>query len=593
MKRFFYVGFLTFLVISAIAFLTQTASVQTNSANQLAGLWEAKKRFGPDVRGALYLRQIGGEWKAEIAGRSATAKISGDAVSFELADAKGKFNGNFDKQRAKISGIWVQERTLNGGTEFAQPLTLAKVGRDIWRGTVVPYEDEFTFYLMIKPRDDGSLGAFMRNPERNLGWFQIRIDRLEVDGEKVKFFAADKGNEKGRMLSEGVYDKDADSFSAYFAGRGGTYNFRRVPAEETSNFYPRGRASVPYVYSPPPALDDGWQTASLEDAGFSRAAIQKFIQMIIDTPMDSNRAQEDHGVLIARHGKLVLEEYFHGENRDKPHETRSASKSVAADMIGAAIYSGIPIGTNDLVYQIMNNGRLPADLEPRKRAMTLEHLLTMSNGLDCDDGNPDSPGFEDRMWEQTEDPTFYKWTMALKMVRAPGEKGVYCSASPNLAGGILGRVAKQPPQFLFHKLLAEPLQMQRFYLPLSPAGDASFTGGAKFLPREFMKLGQVHLNGGTWNGRRIFTTEWSRRSTSPQSTIGESKYGYLWWIKDYSYKDRTVRAYYASGNGGQIVMAIPDLDLVMAFYAGSYNDVGGRKATDVYVPQYVLPAVEK
>lgn len=591
MKVFFCIGFLTFLVISAAAFLTQTASVQTNSANQLAGLWEAKKRFGPDIRGALYLRQIGGEWKAEIAGRSATAKISGDAVAFELADGKGKFNGNFDKQRTKLSGIWVQERTLNGGTEFAQPLMLAKAGRDIWRGTVVPYEDEFTFYLMIKPRDDGSFGAFMRNPERNLGWFQIRIDRLEVDGEKVKFFAADKGTEKGRMLSEGVYDKNADSFSAYFAGRGGTYNFRRVPVEETSNFYPRGRASVPYVYSPPPALDDGWQTASLEDVGLSRDAIQKFIQTIIDTPMDSNRAQEDHGVLIARHGKLVLEEYFHGENRDKPHETRSASKSVAADLIGAAIYSGIPIGTNDLVYQVMNNGQLPANLEPRKRAMTLEHLLSMSSGLDCDDGNPDSPGFEDNMWNQTEDPTFYKWTMALKTVRAPGEKGVYCSASPNLAGGILSRIAKQPPQFLFHKLLAEPLQMQRFYLPLSPAGDASFTGGAKFLPREFMKLGQVHLNGGTWNGRRIFTTEWSRRSTSPQSTIGESKYGYLWWIKDYSYKDRTVRAYYASGNGGNYVMAIPDLDLVMAFYAGSYNDAGGRKATDVYVPQYVLPAI--
>ena len=119
MKVFFYVGILAALILSSAVFLPKTGSVQTNSANQLAGLWEAKHRFGPDIRGALYLRQTGGEWKAEIAGRGATAKVAGDTISFELADGKGKFNGNFDKQRAKISGLWVQERTLNGGFEFA------------------------------------------------------------------------------------------------------------------------------------------------------------------------------------------------------------------------------------------------------------------------------------------------------------------------------------------------------------------------------------------------------------------------------------------------------------------------------------------
>ena len=110
-------------------------------------------------------------------------------------------------------------------------------------------------------------------------------------------------------------------------------------------------------------LEDGWQTGTLEEVGISRAAIEKFIQMVSDTPMDAANAREDHGILIARHGKLVLEEYFHGEHREKPHDTRSASKSIGSDMTGAAIYSGLPIKTTDFVYQVMN-GR---DISARSR----------------------------------------------------------------------------------------------------------------------------------------------------------------------------------------------------------------------------------
>lgn len=69
------------------------------------------------------------------------------------------------------------------------------------------------------------------------------------------------------------------------------------------------------------------------------------------------------------------------------------------------------------------------------------------------------------------------------------------------------------------------------------------------------------------------------------------QYGYLWWIIEYPYKGRTVRAYFAAGNGGQIVMGIPDLDLVIAFYGGNYNDPSLFIPQNVYVPEYILPAV--
>ena len=580
MKVFFFLGFLVVLVLSSAVSQTQTATAQTNSAGQLAGLWEAKRRFGPDIRGPLLIKQISGGWRAEIAGRFVQAKTADDIITFELTDGKGAFQGKFDSRRTKIVGHWIQPATVANGTPYASPVTLTKDRQNIWRGDVSPLDDAFTFYLMIKVRDDGTVGAFLKNPERNLGRF-IRIDRIEREGESVKLFSANSATEKGRVLVEGRYDAEREIMSIYFPYRGGTFDFKRVDPNEESDFYPRGRPTRTYVYAPPFAFDDGWQTASLEDVGISREGIQKFIQMIVDTPINSVSSQEIHCVLIARHGKLVLEEYFHGEHREKPHETRSAAKSLTATLVGASIKAGIPIDVSSPVYQVMNGGSFPSDLEPRKKILTVESLLTMSSGLDCDDSDPKSPGGEQTMLDQTDQPDYYKFTLALKMIREPGEKAVYCSIQPNLVGGVLQRAAKQSLPTLFQNLIAEPLQIKRYYMNLSPTGDAYMGGGVRFLPRDFMKLGQLHINGGTWNGRKILTSEWSRRATSHLIEIGTRKYGYQWWVEDYPYKGRTVRAFFAGGNGGQIVMGIPELNLVIAFYGGNYSDSGGLVAQNV------------
>ena len=85
-------------------------------------------------------------------------------------------------------------------------------------------------------------------------------------------------------------------------------------------------------------------------------------------------------MLIARHGKLVLEEYFHGYDRDTPHDTRSAAKSWTNVLIGAAMQAGVSIRLDTPVYQTML-GQVPADLDPRKKAMTLEHLISHDGRL--------------------------------------------------------------------------------------------------------------------------------------------------------------------------------------------------------------------
>src|SRR4029077_9604404 len=98
-------------------------------------------------------------------------------------------------------------------------------------------------------------------------------------------------------------------------------------------------------------------------------------------------------------------------------------------------------------------------LEPGRRAMTLEHLLTMSSGFDCDDNDEKTPGYEDNMWEQEAQSDFFKWALALPMSHAPGEYPVYCSTNANLAGGMVARAAGQSVQTMFRKLLRDPLQL--------------------------------------------------------------------------------------------------------------------------------------
>jgi len=524
-----------------------------------AGLWAAKGRFGPDLRGDLTMDRK----RAEIAGFSAAVHD----FNFDIPDG-GSFRGHLQNDR--IVGYWIQP---GGNIRFATPVTLRKIAGSRWRGVVAPLDEVMTYFIPIKPNGD----VYLRNPERNAGRF-FTIKQAVVEGSTIKFLAADKS-----VMAESPFD--GDSFSIPI--RGATLDFHRANAADEAVFYARGKNPERYVYRKPPAEDDGWPVATVDEVGISRDAITKFVQMIIDTPVEEHSV-DLHAVLIARHGKLVLEEYFHGFGRDQLHDTRSASKSLTSMLIGAAMLHGVPIDASTSVYRVMD----PAVADPQKRAMMLENLLTMSSGLDCDDNDDKSPGAEDRMQSQTEQPDWYRFTLDLKQIRKPGEKAVYCSCQPNLAGGVLARLSKRWQPDLIRDWIATPMQFGRYAVDLQPDGEAYQGGGARYQPRDFLKLGQVILDGGKWKGKQIVSAAWAKKSTSALYDLYTFHYGYLWWSTEYPYNGRNVRAIFAAGNGGQIVIAIPELDLLINFWGGNYSDRPGVTPQRVYVPQNILPAVK-
>ena len=577
-----------FLLLSVLP--ADRLAAQDPAPSLSEGLWEAKRRFGPDIRGTLTVLQTKAGWSAEIAGVQTSFRLRGDTVAFDLPNHGGALIAYLSKDGATLAGHWVQPATVVNGNEFASPVLLRRTASGRWTGTVTPFDDVMTMYLVVRKRPDGKFGAFLRNPERNLGR-QLRVDRLEAVGQEVRLIGKFNGNGAERVLGSGLFNDDG--FSLYLRGRGGTFDFTRVADSAYSDFYPRGRPTGSYSYARPPALGDGWETATPREVGLSEDTLSAFMRAMVNLPMDSLGAQQLHAVLVTRHGKLVLEEYFHGENRDRPHESRSAGKSITSTLVGAAIHANRGVSLALAAYAVMNGGTFPDTIEARKRRITLENLLSMSSEIDCDDANNDSPGNESAMIDQMDEPDYYRFILRLKTIREPAEKAVYCSVQLHFAGGVLKNATRTSLPDLFASLVAAPLGIERYYLPLTPTRDMYGAGGVRLTARSFAKIAQMYLDSGVWKGKRILDADYVRKAGTPRYEMSGIHYGLAWWVIDYPFRGGTVEGFFASGNGGQTVMAIPKLDMVVTIFAGDYQAAAGLIPQQRYIPKYLLTAVER
>ncbi|MBV9492824.1 MAG: serine hydrolase, partial [Acidobacteria bacterium] len=216
-----------------------------------------------------------------------------------------------------------------------------------------------------------------------------------------------------------------------------------------------------------------------------------------------------------------------------------------------------------------------------------------ASGFFCDDTNPAAPGNEDAMLDQETQPDYWRFALDVPLVTAPGERSVYCSINPNLALGVLAHATGESPLVTFDRLLGRPMKIARYAWLLDPAGNPYGGGSAQFLPRDFLKFGQLMLDGGVWNGRRILDRAFVERASSRLTRIRNLDYGFLWWGIDLPYKSRTVHAFFAGGTGGQSVIVIPELSLAVATFGGNYSTPGTVTITHTLVPRFVLPAVRE
>jgi CubicO group peptidase (beta-lactamase class C family) len=357
----------------------------------------------------------------------------------------------------------------------------------------------------------------------------------------------------------------------------------------------------------PPETGDGWQTAAPEDLGMDPASLLELMDLI-----DSTEHHLWHSVLIVKDQKLVFERYWPGTDLDPwtgamtekdfgpetLHYAASVSKSVTSALVGIAIDRGYIGGVGDSLFSYFPDY---GDLKrPDNGGMLLRHLLSFTSGYDW---NEHVYGFDDprdshyQMFHAA-DP--FAYLLERTTVSEPGNKFLYNSGDANLMGEIVRRASRSDNLVTFaYRYFFQPLGIESFdWMRYPQAGWMTFaSGGASLRPRDMAKLGQLYLNGGAWQGRRIVSQAWVDASTRMAvPLVGEYRtlygYGYNWWLGRSPLGNREIEYFRARGWGGQDVYVYPELGLVLVFTAGGYYESRAFDLNDI-IEQYIFRALPR
>jgi len=217
----------------------------------------------------------------------------------------------------------------------------------------------------------------------------------------------------------------------------------------------------------------------------------------------------------------------------------------------------------------------------------------MSSGIDAVDFGTDreSVASEDA-YQQTEN--WPRTILEAPMLNEPGTHANYGSANACLAGAILDEAVSEPLQLFMDESLFRPLGITNYILQTDFAGSTYGAGGIFMTSRDMLKVGQLYLNGGTWNGQYVLSKSWIDESWHQHTTLDNSEkhegYGYFWWQRTYTVNGKEILSHEARGAGGQYIFVIPELELVIAITSGNFRN-GKFWQPEKIVEEYILPAV--
>lgn len=343
--------------------------------------------------------------------------------------------------------------------------------------------------------------------------------------------------------------------------------------------------------------DAGWPKTSLDSVGLSAKPLSD-----MESAIRSGEFKKIGSMLIARHGKLVYEEYFDGD-ANTLRDTRSATKSITDILIGIAIKENKLSGVDAHVLQLLpEHARKLQNPDPRKDKITVEDFLTMSSPLECDDWNDASRGNEERMyvvedWAQfiLDLPIRGRMHIGEEVEKPPyGKFFSYCTGGVFTLSEILQKASGERTDHYAQEKLFAPLGINNKQWVYSPLNIPQTGGGLRLTSRDLLKIAQLYLDKGVWQGRRIVDESWVQVSTQPHARIDdETEYGYLWWLKSFKSAGKSYPAFFMSGNGGNKVLAFPALDVTVVITSTNYNTHGMHEQTEKLLTDYILPAISQ
>lgn len=297
-------------------------------------------------------------------------------------------------------------------------------------------------------------------------------------------------------------------------------------------------------------------------------------------------------IVVAKHGKLLLEEYFNGANRNTLHDTRSVGKTLTSTVMGIAIKEG-HVKNEDLTLKEFYNLQSYKNYSAKKESVSLKSLLTMSSGFDGSDMDYNSPGNEEKMYP-TSDWVKFGLDLPMDTNKTVGEDWDYFTAGVVILGDILNKSLPNGLEMYAEAKLFEPLGIMDYKWQFTPTDVPNTAGGFQMNSLDNATFGQLYLGEGEYRGTRILPLDWVEKTLSRQIQIPNTDneyYGYLVWNKTYSVKGNDLEAYYASGNGGNKIMIFDHLGIVIVITAKAYGQPYMHVQADEIVKDYLLPAI--
>lgn len=287
-----------------------------------------------------------------------------------------------------------------------------------------------------------------------------------------------------------------------------------------------------------------------------------------------------HAVLVLQHGKLALSRYFEGtdEHWGRPlgkvtfsaetlHDVRSISKSVVGLLYGQALAEGVvPALDSPVLDAFPDHADLAKD--ERRQRLRWSHVLGMTMGQEWNEDLPYSdPRNSEIAMERSADR--YRYVLERPMVAEPGAKWRYSGGATALLGHMIARGSGQPLLAYAQERLFGPLGIAQVEWTLGTHGEAAAASGLRLRAPDLARLGQLVLDHGQWQGRRVVPADWLDASLQARVPAWEGyHYGYHWFVVP---RAEGLPTRMALGWGGQRLVVMPAQGVVYVIFMGNYR----------------------
>ncbi len=317
-----------------------------------------------------------------------------------------------------------------------------------------------------------------------------------------------------------------------------------------------------------------WPNTNTPEASWPKGngitSINPVIQEKLDSLLkaDNNAGHDTRALVVVHDGAIVAETYADGIDANTQLLGWSMTKSVNALVLGHLEMLG--------KIDIKESGFFPEWQGDNRSNITVEDLLHMADGLDYSETyDPGQPA----VTMLFDSPDVANFMLKRKLINQPGSYYEYSSGTANLISYLIQQRIEGDVRADAYWLAGEffnPLGIDSAIYETDPSGLFMGSSYLYATARDWAKVGQLMLNGGQINGKRLVTEDFIKRALTPNNTVNKPDYGYQWWLnrgaKEKRWPDLPANAYAAMGNREQRVMVIPNKKLVIVRLGWSADD---------------------